>query len=35
MLIYAFAAEGFDRMQLVPVRALLANEMIAKPAHGE
>ncbi|MCG8619799.1 MAG: Fe-S cluster assembly protein SufD, partial [Desulfobacterales bacterium] len=30
MLIYAFAAEGFDRMQLVPVRALLADEMIAK-----
>jgi Fe-S cluster assembly protein SufD len=30
MLIYAFAAEGFDRMQLVPVRQLLAEEMIAK-----
>ncbi|MBB6429877.1 Fe-S cluster assembly protein SufD [Algisphaera agarilytica] len=30
MLIYAFAAEGFDRMELVPVRRLLAREMIAK-----
>jgi Fe-S cluster assembly protein SufD len=30
MLIYAFAAEGFDRMDLVPVRRLLAREMIAK-----
>jgi Fe-S cluster assembly protein SufD len=30
MLIYAFVAEGFDRMQLVPVRALLADELIAK-----
>lgn len=30
MLIYAFAAEGFDRMELVPVRQLLAAEMIAK-----
>ncbi len=30
MLIYAFAAEGFDRMQLVPVRQLLAEQMIAK-----
>ncbi len=30
MLVYAFAAEGFDRMELVPVRRLLAAEMIAK-----
>jgi len=30
MLVYAFVAEGFDRMQLVPVRALLADELIAK-----
>jgi Fe-S cluster assembly protein SufD len=30
MLIYAFAAEGFDRMQLAPIRRLLAAEMIAK-----
>ncbi len=30
MLIYAFAAEGFDRMDLVPVRRLLAREMLAK-----
>jgi Fe-S cluster assembly protein SufD len=30
MLIYAFAAEGFDRMQLVPLRQLLAEQMIAK-----
>jgi len=30
MLIYAFAAEAFDRMQLVPVRQLLAGQMIAK-----
>jgi Fe-S cluster assembly protein SufD len=30
MLIYAFAAEGFDRMELQPVRQLLAGEMIAK-----
>ncbi|MEM1108972.1 MAG: Fe-S cluster assembly protein SufD [Planctomycetota bacterium] len=30
MLIYAFAAEGFDRMELVPVRRLLASEMISK-----
>lgn len=30
MLIYAFAAEGFDRMELAPVRRLLAAEMIAK-----
>lgn len=30
MLIYAFAAEGFDRMGLAPVRRLLAAEMIAK-----
>ncbi|MEM6393631.1 MAG: Fe-S cluster assembly protein SufD [Planctomycetota bacterium] len=30
MLIYAFAAEGFDRMELVPVRRLLAQEMIDK-----
>ena len=30
MLIYAFAAEGFDRMELVPVRQLLAREMIDK-----
>ena len=30
MLIYAFAAEGFQRMDLQPVRQLLAKEMIAK-----
>lgn len=30
MLIYAFAAEQFDRMELVPVRKLLAREMIDK-----
>lgn len=30
MLVYAFAAEGFDRMDLVPVRRLLASEMIQK-----
>jgi Fe-S cluster assembly protein SufD len=30
MLVYAFAAEGFDRMELVPVRRLLAAEMIDK-----
>ncbi len=30
MLIYAFAAAGFNRMDLVPVRKLLAREMIAK-----
>lgn len=30
MLVYAFAAEGFDRMELVPVRRLLAREMIDK-----
>ena len=30
MLIYAFAAEGFQRMELVPVREWLAAEMIAK-----
>lgn len=30
MLIYAFAAEGFGRMELQPVRQLLAAEMIAK-----
>jgi Fe-S cluster assembly protein SufD len=30
MLIYAFAAEGFGRMELQPVRQLLAEEMIAK-----
>ena len=30
MLIYAFAAEGFQRMDLAPVRQLLAAEMIAK-----
>lgn len=30
MLVYAFAAEGFDRMDLVPVRRLLAAEMIEK-----
>ena len=30
MLLYAFAAEGFQRMELVPVRKLLAAEMIAK-----
>ena len=30
MLIYAFAAEGFQRMDLQPVRQLLAAEMIAK-----
>ncbi|MCL4220483.1 MAG: Fe-S cluster assembly protein SufD [Phycisphaerales bacterium] len=30
MLVYAFAAEGFDRMELVPVRRLLAQEMIDK-----
>ncbi len=30
MLIYAFAAEGFERMSLKPVRRLLAAEMIAK-----
>jgi Fe-S cluster assembly protein SufD len=30
MLIYAFAAEGFDRMDLQPVRQLLAQQMIDK-----
>ena len=30
MLIYAFAAEGFQRMELIPVREWLAAEMIAK-----
>lgn len=30
MLVYAFAAEGFERMELLPVRRLLAAEMIAK-----
>ncbi len=30
MLIYAFAAEGFGRMELQPVRQLLAKEMIEK-----
>jgi len=30
MLIYAFAAAGFDRMDLVPVRRFLAAEMIDK-----
>lgn len=30
MLVYAFAAEGFDRMELEPVRKLLAAEMIAR-----
>ncbi len=30
MLVYAFAAEGFDRMELEPVRKLLAREMIAR-----
>jgi len=30
MLIYAFAAEGFNRMELQPLRQLLAAEMIAK-----
>ncbi len=35
MLIYAFAAEGFDRMQLAPVRRLLAAEMIAKLPRAE
>ncbi|MEM8494245.1 MAG: Fe-S cluster assembly protein SufD [Planctomycetota bacterium] len=30
MLIYAFAAEGFGRMDLQPVRQLLAKEMIEK-----
>ncbi len=30
MLVYAFAAEGFDRMELEPVRKLLAKEMIAR-----
>jgi Fe-S cluster assembly protein SufD len=35
MLIYAFAAEGFDRMDLAPVRRLLAGEMIAKLPRAE
>lgn len=30
MLVYAFAAEGFGRMGLAPVRRMLAAEMIAK-----
>ncbi|MEM9789692.1 MAG: Fe-S cluster assembly protein SufD [Planctomycetota bacterium] len=30
MLIYAFSAEGFDRMDLQPVRQLLAQQMIDK-----
>ncbi|MEM1099262.1 MAG: SufD family Fe-S cluster assembly protein, partial [Planctomycetota bacterium] len=30
MLIYSFAAEGFGRMDLQPVRQLLAKEMIEK-----
>lgn len=30
MLVYAFAAEGFDRMELEPVRKLLAKEMIER-----
>lgn len=35
MLVYAFAAEGFDRMELAPVRRLLAAEMIAKLPKAE
>ena len=30
MLIFAFAAEAYDRMELIPVRKLLAREMIKK-----